>query len=462
MASRSEEDLCCPICTDVFKDPVVLTCSHSLCRHCLLRWWRRKPIRECPVCKTVCSKKNPPVSLVLKNLCEAFLLERDQRTSEALCSLHDEKLKLFCLDHQEPVCLICRDSETHNSHRFRPVDEAAREPREKLQETLQPLKKKSTDFGKAKRKCELTAVDIKVKAQHTEAQIKEQFKKLHQFLDEEEMARLSALRKEEKQKSQKMKEEVEALSREMSALSDTIRATEDELRAADLSLLKNYKAAVERVQQRRLQAEPQLPKEALIDAAKHLGNLSFNIWIKMKDVVSYSPVILDPNTAGINLIPSKDLTGVRGAVNHQQVPDNPERLKSSFCILGSEGFTSGTHSWDVYVGGSKFWSLGLCPASDQIKRSVWLDFLGIMCKEDAYKEFPSASPTLLKAQNPVERIRVNVDFTKGQLLFSDPDTNTHIHTIKRTFTRKMFPFFCNSRELRILPLKIRVTQQHVC
>uniref|UniRef100_A0A3B5LP44 Zinc finger RING-type eukaryotic domain-containing protein n=1 Tax=Xiphophorus couchianus TaxID=32473 RepID=A0A3B5LP44_9TELE len=27
-----EEDLCCPGCQDVFKDPVLLSCSHSFCK----------------------------------------------------------------------------------------------------------------------------------------------------------------------------------------------------------------------------------------------------------------------------------------------------------------------------------------------------------------------------------------------------------------------------------------------
>ena len=82
---------------------------------------------------------------------------------------------------------------------------------------------------------------LQIQTQHTERQIKEEFKKLHQtlhqFLQEEEEARIAALRKEEKQKSQVMKEKIEGLSREISTLSHTITAIEVELRAEDISFL---------------------------------------------------------------------------------------------------------------------------------------------------------------------------------------------------------------------------------
>uniref|UniRef100_A0A3P9D7F4 Uncharacterized protein n=1 Tax=Maylandia zebra TaxID=106582 RepID=A0A3P9D7F4_9CICH len=427
-AEESEEDLCCPVCQEVFTDPVILSCSHSFCKDCLKRWWKERPTHECPICKRRSSRPEPPLNRALKNLCELFLQDRDQRAPEALCSLHSEKFKLFCLDHQQPVCVVCCASDKHTNHRFRPIDEAAQQHKEELQENLEALKKKLKICEDVQVKFDQTAKHIKVQTRHTERQIKEQFKKLHQFLAEEEEARLAALREEEEQKSGMMKEKMEALSREIAALSDTVRATEEELRAEDVSLLHNYKAAVERVQRCSLLDDPQLPSGALIDQAKHLGNLTFNIWNNMNDMVSYTPLILDPNTAHPQLILSKDLTSVRRREERQQFPDNPERFDYYISILGSVGFTSGTHSWNMEIGDST--------GGREINFS------------------PLAPKTPLSVQKKFQKISVNLDWNNRKLLFYDPDTNTHIHTFNNTFTHKIIPYIYTNGKVKVLPLKV--------
>uniref|UniRef100_A0A672KCF2 Uncharacterized protein n=1 Tax=Sinocyclocheilus grahami TaxID=75366 RepID=A0A672KCF2_SINGR len=123
MGSQAEYDYICPVCQDIFTDPVLLSCSHSFCQECLQQFWRTSNTRVCPMCKTS-SRDQPPVNLVLRNLCESFLRERNERRSsgsEEICSLHSEKLKLFCLEDKQPVCVVCMNLQKHDNHKFRPI-----------------------------------------------------------------------------------------------------------------------------------------------------------------------------------------------------------------------------------------------------------------------------------------------------------------------------------------------------
>ncbi|XP_026202376.1 tripartite motif-containing protein 35-like [Anabas testudineus] len=462
MAAQSMEDFLCLICYDVFTDPVVLTCSHSFCKDCVERWWEGKQIKECPVCKRRHSQRDLTRNLALRNLCEGLMLERDQSlpvVPEATCKLHSESFKLFCLDHQQPVCVVCRDSRAHNNHRFSPVNEAAQDHKEKLRKSLKPIQEKLKLCEQVKGNWTQTAEHIKVEAQHTEKQIREKFRKLHQFLLKEEEARITALREEEEQKSQMMKEKIEALSKEITGLSHVIRATEKELRAENVSFLQNYKAAVKRVQLLSWRFDPQQVSGALIDEAKHLGNLTFNIWNRMQEMVSYTPVILDPNTAHPELILSEDLTSVKHG-EKQKLPENPERLDDYPALLGSEGFNSEIHSWDVEVGHSPVWALGVIAESVLTSADRFSRIFRIVFCDGKYTAYASSGvPAVVPVTKKFQRIRVLLDCNNGKLSFTDADTDTHIHTFIHTFTERMFPYFNTVYEhpLKILQTPIFIT-----
>ncbi|XP_061098295.1 E3 ubiquitin-protein ligase TRIM35-like [Conger conger] len=458
--SLLEEDLSCPVFSEIFRDPVVLRCSHSFCEACLQHWWRDKGSQECPVCRRRASMVPPLPSLSLRNACESFLKERSQRAeagSEVLCSLHSEKLKLFCLEDQIPVCFVCQTSKKHENHKFRPVQEAAEENKGKLRTALAPLQKKLKAFNAVKLICDQTAKHIKSQAQHTERQIKREFEKLQQFLKDEEAARITALREEEEQKSQKMKEKIEKMTEEISSLSEQIRTIEQELGAEDVSFLQKYKDTQNRAQC--TLGDPEKVSGPLIDVAKHLGNLKYRVWKKMLGTVQYTPVTLDPNTAHPKLSLSEHLTSVRYSGERQQVPDNPERFDWWCWVLGSEGFSSGRHCWDVEVGGVA-WQVGVVRESISRKGGVALNPAGRVWGIGlfSWKYTALTSPlTVLTVQRKLQRVRVQLDWDRGEVSFSDPSDHTPLSTFKHTFTERLFPFFCTLETVQICPLEVFVS-----
>ncbi len=48
-----------------------------------------------------------------------------------------------------------------------------------------------------------------------------------------------------------------------------------------------------------------------------------------------------------------------------------------------------------------------------------------------------------RVKQDLERVRVDLDYDRGTVSFSDPVTNTHLHTFTTTFTHTLFPFFCS-------------------
>ncbi|KAG9266154.1 tripartite motif-containing protein 35-like [Astyanax mexicanus] len=477
--SLSEEELSCPVCCDIFRDPVLLSCSHSVCKSCLQQFWETKGSRECPVCRRRSSRELPPRNLALKNVCEAFLESRIRKASagsgenssqkssagyEEVCGLHKENRKLFfCLDDQQAMCLLCRDSQMHRNHSFCSVDEAVTNIKMNLQTALKPLQTNLELLEKVKQGYDQTAAYIKMQAQHTEEQIREEFEKFYQFLKNEEAVRIAALKEEEEQKSQRIRRKIEEINGQISSLSGTIRNIETEMKAENIQFLQNFKSTEKKVQCS--QKDPEKISGALISVAKHLSNLKFRVWEKMQEIIQYTPVTLDPNSAAYTLHLSDDLTAVEYRIS--SVPDNPERFDKYACVLGYEGFNSGTHCWDVHIGHDNDWEVGVLTESVARKGQSFHNSLCSLCYTENADKYWICSPR--KSYQPfpfkgkLQGVRVQLEWNKGKVTFTDLLTKKHLHTIPNTFTERVLPFFWNQSKcpLRILPVKTSVrVEQH--
>ncbi|XP_077406916.1 zinc finger protein RFP-like [Vanacampus margaritifer] len=413
--------------------------------------------RTCPVCRTEFRSLELPINLALKNICEVF--SQASVESDDICSLHKEKLKLFCVDHQELVCLICKDAKIHAGHKFCPLIEIHEDHKKKLQDGLQDAKKRLKDYTKTRNNCNEQATYIKVQREQVENKIKMAFEELRRFLQAEEEARLSAVREEEEEKSRMMMEKIQALSRDMAVLSDEIRSTEEQLTSDPVSFMKNFQTTMTKIQ--KLPDKPKLLSGALLDEVKHVGNLKFSVWERMKEMVSYSPVILDPNTADPDLSLSEDLTSVSCQKEHQR-PNNPERSALK-CVLGS-ALVSGTYMWDVKVGDNREWELGVAFGDSCLPHE--LKMWKIAFPNDEYRMFLG----LFRLFNPLvklQKIRVHVDMNKRSVSFSKSHTNIEFCNTEPcawphlSDNMKMFPYFYTTDKipLQIIPLACRVTTQ---
>ncbi|KAK9522316.1 hypothetical protein VZT92_018790 [Zoarces viviparus] len=440
----------CHVCSETFRDPVSLSCNHSFCSSCLQLFWKQAENKNCPICKRRSSKVFPGVNFALKELADSFAerqktgsseTEKGEKKVEVVCSKHGEETQLFCMDEERVVCSVCEFS-LHQSHKVVPIEQAVSDLKDQLRSDLESLQDKRHKHKQVEKTYNEMIDHSKKQLLSTERQITAEFNKLHQVLKEEEESRLAALREEEEQKGKTISREMKMIQEQISSLSDSISAVEEDLQKHNVSFLSSYKATQTRARVQSSLSDPQLVSGALIDVAKHLGNLSFRVWEKMKDKVHFSPVILDPNTAKHCLYLSDDLTSVRRGDTNQKLPDNPERNTYYADVLGSEGFSSGKHSWEVEVGDHPNWSVGLVKESvdrkgkllASPKNGIWY-----LCHRSG--KYTDVVGQTVRVKKSLQRIRVQLDYDMGDVSFYDPEDMTHIYTHRDTFTEKLFPFF---------------------
>nr|XP_046269866.1 E3 ubiquitin-protein ligase TRIM35 [Scatophagus argus] len=489
--TQPEEESECPGCQSL--GIMTLPCGHKLCPKCIEMSKGELGQVGCTICYG-----SQLMDSVLHTLLEALFhgqprrpgvtrgaLEESVRAAEdggkavggygveekeELCVEHGEMLSVFCLEEGQPLCQQCRADE-HEEHQCCSIQEAVLDCKRELRSAIRSLKEQLDSFTSIRQTWEDSAAHIKSQSVQTAQVLREEFEKMHQLLRDEEASLMSQLKQEEEEKSQRMKEKIDRINNDIRVLTNSIRETEEAMGFDDFLFLKNYKRSSERAQCR--VEEPEYEYGALLDVAKHQSCVQHQVWEKMLRAIQYFPVTMDPNTGSACLGVSPDLSSVF-VCEEQSLPENPERFVSPQSILGSEGFSSGRHSWEVEVGDNSHWSLGV--ASESVHRKDWsnsdlnpspaLDSDvdpggGLWTVSLSSGEF-WASPghsTPLKLRRKPTRVRIQLDWERGCLTFSDANDNALIYRFKKQWSGSLRPYFsttCSKHPLKITAGRVTV------
>uniref|UniRef100_A0A8C3XMJ7 Zinc finger protein RFP-like n=1 Tax=Chelydra serpentina TaxID=8475 RepID=A0A8C3XMJ7_CHESE len=401
-----QEEATCPVYLEYFTEPVSLECGHNFCRACISQCWEGSTTAaSCPQCRETVQQRNLRQNRQLGNMVEIAkrlsLQAAKGAGGERVCERHQEALKLFCEEDQTPICVVCDRSRAHRAHTVVPIEEAAREYKEKIQAHLKTLRDEREKLP--------VPIFIQTQTQTERQKIVSEFQQLRQFLEEQERLLLARLEKLDEEIERIQNENVRKRS-EISRLSELISELEG----------KCQKPASEFLQVRLTEMLTEM-----------LTGWELQPWSTHSKNISRSNVTLDPDTAHPQLVLSEDRKNVRQGDTRQRLPDNPERFDTEPWVLGCEGFTSGRHFWEVEVGDGPFWAVGVARESARRKGGISLiPEGGIWAVQWWLCQFRALSSpvTPLPLSRVPSRIRVCLDCDRGQVTFIDAGDEAPIFT----------------------------------
>ncbi|CAM5105234.1 unnamed protein product [Natator depressus] len=257
--SSLAEDLLCPICLSLFRDPRMLECGHSFCAACLgpcVPQGQRRGL--CPECRRPFALRSVATNWALCSLAEkARLLKLDEGSQPggkgsgwSICLEHEEPLKLFCSQDKGPICVICRDLPQHRGHDFLPIKNAVQKYQDKLKASLVPLKDNLNSVTEDQGRQQENIAELESYAQDLLGYITEEFGVLHQILQEKEQGMKETLGRLKEENRAEMEERLKELDEEVTFRSETLSMARAGLDTSDhTAFLRGIKELMRRVRE---------------------------------------------------------------------------------------------------------------------------------------------------------------------------------------------------------------------
>ncbi|XP_077327091.1 E3 ubiquitin-protein ligase TRIM39-like [Lithobates pipiens] len=501
-------ELECSVCLNIYTDPVNLRCGHNFCRVCIDRVLDTQEGSggySCPECREKFPDR-PALqrNITLRNIvgnflsaqphqeesgvfctycvdfpvpavrsclhCEVFLCDKHLKVHKKSpehvlcdptlsmesrkCSVHKKILEYYCTEDETCICVTCSLAGEHRGHQVKMLDEASEKKKETLRNVLQKLLIKREETEERVQSLQEHRRKVEEEAAGDTERVTVLFRDLRRRLEDLEKRVLREISgRAERISIRDLEIKKEELSKKLRHIEELCNVTDpltvlQESDTGDLCDTEDGDNEDRERHEELLHDGGGLDVDGISHTLRTLSNIITEV-----NVSSYikgaADILLDVNTANNYLHISDDRKTVSWSHRKQNHPETPERFQDYPQVLSSRSFSSGRHYWEVDVGGSDYWIVGMCyPSIDRRggRRSVigknkksW----GLYRNGDQYRVIHENKGILLPSNLSSNRVRIDLDYEVGRISFYDLcDPIRHLHTFTTTFTEPPHAGIC--------------------
>ncbi|XP_077327082.1 E3 ubiquitin/ISG15 ligase TRIM25-like [Lithobates pipiens] len=496
-------ELECSVCLNIYTDPVNLRCGHNFCRVCIDRVLDTQGGSggySCPECREKFPAR-PALqrNITLRNIvgnflsaqphqeesgvfcthcvdspapavrsclhCEVSLCDKHLRVHKKSpehvlcdptlsmesrkCSVHKKILEYYCTEDETCICVSCSLAGEHQGHQVEMLDVASEKKKEALMNVLQKLLIKREETEGRVQSLQEHRRKVEEEAAGDTERVTVLFRNLRRRLEDLEKRIL----REISGRAERISISIRDLEIKKEELSRKLRHIEELCNVTDPLTVLQESDTGDLCDTEDGDNEDRERHEELLHDGGGLGVAGISHTLHtLSDIIEVNvyfyiqgaaDILLDVNTAHNNLHISDDRKTVSWSHRKQNRPEIPERFQDRAQVLSSRSFSSGRHYWEVDVGGSDYWKVGMCyPSIDRrggqsgigYNKKSWCLYRG----GDQYLVRHDSKRISLPSNISSNRVRIYLDYGVGRISFYDLcDPIRHLHTFTTTFTEPL-------------------------
>ncbi|XP_040190701.1 E3 ubiquitin/ISG15 ligase TRIM25-like [Rana temporaria] len=417
------------------------------------------------------------------------------------CSVHKKILEYYCTEDSACICVSCRLEGEHREHQVETLHEASEMKKNKLGNVLQKLMTERVETEKRVQSLQEHRRKVQGKADDETEKVASLFRDLRRRLEDLEKRVLSEISRQAEQVYLSMSDLIQQLEIKKEELSRKMRHIEELCNMTDpLTVLQESDTGdlcdtedgdddrerrdklhdgwdldvagishtlhtglsdimsgvnVEKCTGKHVYPHSTTEGKVLINSEPSRKRLKHYLAIQrsyhqvagpnigaVQQTSGVTDILLDVSTASNYLHISDDRKTASFSSSHQNLLETPERFQCPQ-VMSSQSFSSGRHCWEVDVGGSEYWIVGMCyPSIGRRGDQSWLGWnmksWGLVRGNNKYLVIHDRKKITLPSIVSSNRVGIDLDYEVGRISFYDLcDPIRHLHTFTTTFTEPL-------------------------